>query len=105
MTIDDHEELIDLYISNIQKHNIYLGYEWLEFHNPTINWHAGSIKLDCCPASCRNPLIEKHYVWVCSILLEDIKEDERSIHDEVHIQAKVNISTELAAREEAKKEI
>jgi len=33
MTIDDHEELIDLYILNIQKHDVYLGYEWLGFHN------------------------------------------------------------------------
>jgi len=41
---------------------------------------------------------------VCSILLDDIKEDERVVHHKVHIQAKVNISTELAAREEAKKE-
>ena len=105
MTIDDHEELIDLYISNIQKHNVYLGYEWLGFHNPTINWHAGSIKLDRCPASCGNPLTEEHYVRVCSILLDDIKEDERVVHHDIHIRAKVNISTKLAAREEAKKEI
>src|SRR5882757_3860861 len=105
MTIDDHEELIDLYISNIQKHDVYLGYEWLGFHNPTINWQAGSIKLDHCPTSCGNPLTEEHYVWVYSILLDDIKEDERVIHHDIHIWAKVNISTKLAAREEAKKEI
>ena len=105
MTIDDHEELIDLYISNIQKHNVYLGYEWLGFHNPTIDWHVGSIKLDHCLTSCGNPLTEEHYVQVCSILLDDIKEDERVIHNDIHIRAKVNISTELAAKEEAKKEI
>src|SRR5882757_627019 len=94
MTINDHEELINLYISNIQKHDVYLGYEWLGFHNPTIDWHAGSIKLDHCPASCRNPLTEEHYVWVCSILLDDIKGDERVIHHDILIRAKFNISME-----------
>jgi len=44
-------------------------------------------------------------VQVCSILLDNIKEDERVIQHDIHIQAKVNISTKLAAREEAKKEI
>ena len=60
----------------------------------TNGWDStGSIKLDRCPSSCGNPLTEEHYVRVCSILLDDIKEDERVVHHDVHIQAKVNIST------------
>ena len=105
MKIGDHEELIDFYVSTILRHPIYLGYEWLDYHNPSIDWRNKTIKLNNCQASCGNPLTEEHYERVCSLLLDDTQEDERTVHNEVHIRAKSNISIELAAAEEAKKEI
>ena len=37
-TGDVHQELIDLPIVNLGKHEIFLGFDWLKLHNPLINW-------------------------------------------------------------------
>ncbi|KAI9070042.1 hypothetical protein FKP32DRAFT_1537725, partial [Trametes sanguinea] len=31
---------------------IFIGYEWLRFHNPEIDWRAQTIKFDRCPDQC-----------------------------------------------------
>jgi len=48
MAIGDHEELIQLSVTNIGNHNIFLGYDWLQKHNPLVNWRESSISLDKC---------------------------------------------------------
>jgi len=50
------------------------------------------------------PKNTEHYERLCSLLVEDIKEDVRNSTSDILIRAKVNISTELASLEEAKKE-
>jgi len=45
MTIGDHQELIQLSVTNLGNHNLFLGYDWLQKHNPTINWKDSSINL------------------------------------------------------------
>jgi len=37
MTIGDHQELIQLSVTNLGNHDLFLGYDWLQKHNPTIN--------------------------------------------------------------------
>ena len=37
MSIGDHEELIQLSVTNIGNHDIFLGYDWLQKHNPSVN--------------------------------------------------------------------
>jgi len=53
MSIRDHEELIQLSVTNIGNHNIFLGYNWLQKHNPSVNWKESSISLDKCYQWCR----------------------------------------------------
>jgi len=48
MTIGDHQELIQLSVTNLGNHNLFLGYDWLQKHNPTINWKDSSINLQNC---------------------------------------------------------
>jgi len=48
MTISDHQELIQLLVTNLGNHNLFLGYDWLQKHNPTINWKYSSISLQNC---------------------------------------------------------
>jgi len=48
MIIGDHRELIQLSVTNIGNHDIFLEYDWLQKHNPTINWKELSISLDKC---------------------------------------------------------
>ncbi|EPQ54985.1 hypothetical protein GLOTRDRAFT_10551, partial [Gloeophyllum trabeum ATCC 11539] len=34
--IGNHEEVLNLLITNLGKSDVFLGYEWLDFHNPKI---------------------------------------------------------------------
>ena len=48
ITISDYQELIQLLVTNLSNHNLFLGYDWLQKHNPTINWKDSSISLQNC---------------------------------------------------------
>jgi len=48
MTINDHQELIQLSVTNLGNHNLFLGYDWLQKHNLTINWKDSLISLQNC---------------------------------------------------------
>ena len=41
---DPHRELIDLPVVNLGKHEIFLGFDWLERHNPSIDWFRGEAR-------------------------------------------------------------
>jgi len=53
MTIGDHQELIQLLVTNLGNHDLFLGYDWLQKHNLTINWKDSSINLQNCRQWCR----------------------------------------------------
>ena len=53
MQIGDHAEILELAITRIKSNPIFLGYEWLQEHNPLIDWAADTIKLDQCPPRCK----------------------------------------------------
>ncbi len=40
ITIGDHAECIDLAITDLKDHDIFLGHDWLARHNPLINWQT-----------------------------------------------------------------
>ncbi len=40
-----YEELVELYVTDIGDHNIILGTDWLNKHNPCINWPAPRLTL------------------------------------------------------------
>jgi hypothetical protein len=44
MRIGNHEERIELAISHLKGHDVFLGFEWLQKHNPTVDWTKGSIE-------------------------------------------------------------
>jgi len=43
MTISNHQELIQLSVTNLGNHDLFLGYNWLQKHNLSINWKDSSI--------------------------------------------------------------
>jgi len=53
MTIRDHQELIQLSVTNLGNHDLFLGYDWLQKHNPSIDWRDSSISLKNCQQWCR----------------------------------------------------
>lgn len=52
MSIGDHSETIQLAVTGLASSNIFLGHDWLQRHNPEINWRTGSIKFTRCPEEC-----------------------------------------------------
>ena len=48
MTIGNHQELIQLSVTNLSNHDLFLGYDWLQKHNPTINWKDSLVNLQNC---------------------------------------------------------
>ena len=46
--IGDHMEQISFVVTNLGKADVFLGYEWLQYHNPSINWKTLQLVLDRC---------------------------------------------------------
>ena len=73
MTIGNHQELIQLSVTNFGNHDLFLGYNWLQKHNLSINWIDSSINLQNCQQQCR-----KIYILIKpeKVKEEDTKEEE-----------------------------
>jgi hypothetical protein len=39
--IDEHSEKLDFTVTQLNTTNVYLGLEWLRWHNPFVNWKTG----------------------------------------------------------------
>ena len=49
-----HREKISLQVVNLGgKHDIFIGFDWLEKHNPIINWKSRHFAFERCPATCQ----------------------------------------------------
>lgn len=44
-----HEELIELYVTDIGDHDVILGTDWLDEHNPEIDWAGTRVDFTRCP--------------------------------------------------------
>jgi hypothetical protein len=53
MEINGHQENIDAVITHLDSADIFVGYDWLTKHIPTINWETGTIKFNRCPPECQ----------------------------------------------------
>ncbi len=51
---DHHHEELPLHVTKLQTHAIILGIDWLQTHNPAINWkrHVVSFQDDFCNKNC-----------------------------------------------------
>ena len=49
-----HWESMDFGITNLDDHDIFLRYDWLQHHNPEIDWVTGEIKFSHCPKKCHH---------------------------------------------------
>lgn len=52
MVIGDHAEKIELAVTNLGNIDIFLGLDWLRFHNPSVDWTESTIIFDQCPNHC-----------------------------------------------------
>jgi len=50
--INNHKKQLEVAIINLDKTDIFLGYDWLVKHNPEVNWKNSTIKFIRCPGQC-----------------------------------------------------
>ena len=47
LTIGDHKEQIAMGLSQLSTHAVFLGYNWLQKHNPIVDWRKHTLKFTC----------------------------------------------------------
>ena len=52
MIVQDHVERMQFAVTDLGKTNIFIGHDWLKYHNPSIDWQKNTLLLDRCPHSC-----------------------------------------------------
>ena len=52
MAIQDHKETIRFAVSNLGKADVFLGHDWLVFHNPSIDWKKSTLHFENCASKC-----------------------------------------------------
>ena len=81
-------------MTNLGNHDLFLGYDWLQKHNPSINWKDSSISLQSCRQWCR-----KVYVPEEPEEIEDKDVEEKAIEEGEKVLF-INLEEEAWRREE-----
>jgi len=50
--INRHKKQLEATVTDLNKTDMFLGYNWLVKHNTEVNWKNGMIKFTRCPESC-----------------------------------------------------
>ena len=50
--INGHKETLEAAVTDLDGMDIFLGYDWLDKHNPEVNWKNSIIKFTRCPENC-----------------------------------------------------
>ena len=50
--IQDHEEIMELMVADIGKKDIFIRHDWLQHHNPEIDWREKKIEFSQCLGDC-----------------------------------------------------
>jgi len=88
--IEDHIKRIQFSVTDLGKRNVFLGHEWLQWHNPSIDWQLSKLYHKC-RHWYRRMFIEKE--------LEDVEEKANEIEEGGRILF-VNIEEEVLRQNE-----
>jgi predicted aspartyl protease len=55
---ETHSECTQLVVTHLGKQSLILGYNWLQNHNPEINWQTKDVKMSRCPLQCSTCRVE-----------------------------------------------
>ena len=67
-----HRELIDLQVANLgSRHNIFIGKDWLNKHNPVIDWLNDDLTFTRCPHQCGLPTVRTVSCGTGAIVIPD----------------------------------
>jgi hypothetical protein len=62
---ENHSECTQLAVTRLGKQSLILGYNWLQNHNPEINWQTKDVKMSRCPLQCSTCRVEdKRYAKI-----------------------------------------
>ena len=50
--INGYKEQLEAAVMDLNRTDMFLGYDWLVKHNPEVNWKNGTIRFTRCPGSC-----------------------------------------------------
>ena len=95
MEIRDHMERISFAVTDLGKANVFLGYEWLQHHNPSINQKTSQLVLD------------RYQTWYRRVIRGGEPEEIEDDYDELEEGEKylvVNLKEEAWRRVEIKSE-
>ena len=101
MKIQDHEETFELAVTDIGRRDIFIGHDWLTYHNPEMEWQENTIKFSRCPRKCYKQSnvdepedeIEPQETEEGRLLAIEISEIEIN---QLQLQAKSNFATDIA---------
>ena len=108
--IQDHEEIMELTVTDIGKKDIFIRHDWLQHHNPEIDWQGKKIKFSRCPGICyqssevnepEDEIDENRKINLTEerLLAIDIGQPE---FDRLNIRAKSNFATDIAEANQEK---
>ena len=55
MTVQGHQETLPMPLASLGSCPLFIGYDWLDFHNPEIDWKRHTLEFSRCPSSCGTP--------------------------------------------------
>ena len=61
LTVQDHTEVFPFAVTDTGKNDIIIGFNWLQQHNPEINWAEGSLSFSRCPAACKRARLQEQW--------------------------------------------
>ena len=90
LQIGDHSEWRTFGVAKLDGHDFYLGFDWLQEHNPTIDWSNGAITFAKCPDYCGEQSLVKNAIY------KSLKQRPLSFSLRSVLPFRSNVSVELA---------
>ena len=59
----DHEEYLEVLVLELGHNQMLLGIDWLNFHNPEVDWSTLSPRFTCCPKCCSKNALQLTIRW------------------------------------------
>ena len=111
MQVNNHKERITLAVTDLRKEDVFLGHEWLQYHNLSIDWKQKHLYFDQCPKHCNarlydnivKPEDEPEPIDGDKIIEEGEKLLMIDMSQALEVHAHYTPSQEMAVEEEKKK--
>jgi Retroviral aspartyl protease len=73
LDVNGHSDLWYLVVTNLS-YDVFIGFDWIAYHNPEVNWQTEEIKFSHCPQGCQTeidlPPIHFHQLFLRGVSME-----------------------------------